>query len=185
MPFRWLASLVGVKTGVGKVGIRRRAAPQAQRDLANEIRTHAVQIRRMWLRDVDQEGTLRRTLVVRVAPRRRPDVKAWLTGPAAGGEAAFTIKTSWLLLPHADQAVLIGAVTSDADERALCRFALRFNADADRRYLEALAQTGTLALTAVPLRWGPAQEVLSPHAYVPVEIAPLRDFLRARPTTIV
>jgi hypothetical protein len=216
MSFRWLASLLGAKASkdgkTGKVGIRRRAAPQAQRDLANEIGAHALQVRRIWVRDVNVDGTHQRTVIVRVDPRGRRDIEAWLTGPEAGGDAqvfappastsadatpmdgtaldqdggaTLTTKTSWLLLAHADEAVLVGAVVSDTDPKAARRFNLRFDADADRHSLETLARTGTLALLAVPLRWGPDGEIASPHVYVPVDGAPLRDFLRERPTAIV
>jgi len=205
--------LLGAKANtdgkIGKVGIRRRAAPQAQRALANEIGAHALPVRRIWVRDVNVDGTRQRTVIVRVDPRGRRDIEAWLTGPEAGGDAqvfgpavlattdgtvpegtrdsdaTLTTKTSWLLLTHADEAVLVGAVVSDADPTAARRFNLRFDADADRPSLEALARTDTLALLAAPLRWGPDGEIASPHVYLPVDGAPLRDFLRERPTAVV
>jgi len=196
MSLSWLASLVGVKAGTrGRVGIRRKAAPEAQRELAGEIAMHALPIRRLWVRDVLDGDRLRRTVIARVDARRRREVDAWLSTPADAGQQPSDgplapapptrIETSWVLLPHADQAVL-ATVVLDADSGgALLRCSLRFSAIADRRALDALAATGRLALLTGPLRWGGSSVLDTPHVYLPLDPAPLSTFLRDRPTAVV
>ena len=47
--------------------------------------------------------------------------------------------------------------------------------------LEALAETGLLGLTTVPLQVGPERELESPCIFVEIQTKPLRDFLRELP----
>ncbi|MCC6420926.1 MAG: hypothetical protein IT429_22045 [Gemmataceae bacterium] len=186
MSFRWLASLVGVKAGnVGKVGIRRKAAPEAQRALENEIQAHTLPIRRVWVREVNVDGQRRQTVLVRADARGHRDVEGWLAAPDGEGHGASHVETSWLLLRHTDEAVLAAVVVADDGGDVLLRASLRFSAVGDRRALDTVEKHGRLALFAAPLRWTEDGSLATPHVYLPVDTAPLRDFLRSCPVAVV
>lgn len=182
MSLRWLSGMVGGRR-IARPGVRRRMAPLAQRDLAAEIDADAVPVERVWARSVvrdPEHGAAReRTVIAWIAAGARPDVRAWLDG-AAGGEAAPHVRTDWIFLPAAPEAILIGVVEDVAGEPVF-RFNLRFSADRYRRYLEVLSGTGLLGLTTGPLLLGPERQLESPCAFVEVPTRPLRDFLRELP----
>ncbi len=70
------------------VGIRRRAAPLARRELSSEINADAIGVRRIWLREILRDDQVQRTVVVRVDARARADVAAWLAGATADAGTA-------------------------------------------------------------------------------------------------
>lgn len=185
MSLRWLSKTV---SGGKSFGIRRRVAPEAQRDLTSEIDAHTLPVLRLWrcglLRDPDEDGQLARIVVAWVEADARPDVAAWLgtvDDTAAADATAPSVRTDWLFLPAVPEAVLMGVVGEGADGLAPFRFNLRLAADPYRRHLTALAKTGQIGLTAEPLQIGPAREILSACVFVPVQTRPLRQFLRELP----
>jgi hypothetical protein len=184
---RWLSSMVG---GRARVGIRRRAAPLARRDLAAEIDAHALPIVRARIREIaldpDQSGQAQRAVVVQIDASARPAVAAWLEAPppprAPGHtDAEPTVRTDWLFLPHGPEAILIGVVEGAAEALEPLRFNVRFAADPYRRHLKALTRTGLLGLSTMPLKLGPERQLASPCTFVPIQNGPLRDFLRELP----
>jgi hypothetical protein len=176
MSLRWLSTMVG-----GRVvpSVRRRVAPQAQRDLASEIDAHALPVLRVWARPLvlgqDGDREPETVVIARIDPGFRTDVMAWLDGNAEPAEP--TVRTDWLLFPATPEAILMGAVEGDQP----FRFNVRISADRYRRQLEALAETGLLGLTSQPLQVGPERELLSPCRFVPIQTDPLRAFLRELP----
>src|SRR3954453_561587 len=98
MSLRWLSTMVG-----GRVvpSVRRRVAPQAQRDLASEIDAHALPVLRLSARPLicDQANSEQPETVViaRIDPGRRSEVPGWLAGAPEPAEP--TVRTDWLLFP--------------------------------------------------------------------------------------
>ena len=164
-------------------GVRRRMAPQARRDLLAEIDADAVAVRRVWARAIIAEpgdgAEPEITVIARVDARARPDVAAWLDGDGDAG-AEPEVRTDWIFVPATPEAILIGVVDG-GDDGTSSRVNLRFPADLYRRQLEALAETGLLGLTAVPLQVGEERELESPCRFIEVQAGPLRDFLRELP----
>src|ERR671912_594552 len=98
MSFRWLASTVGARF---RPGIRRRMAPQAQRDLSSEIEAHALPVLRLWARTLivpDRDGQPEMLVVARVDPGLRAEVAGWLNA-ADSVESELAVRTDWLLFP--------------------------------------------------------------------------------------
>jgi hypothetical protein len=159
--------------GQPRTGLSRRAAPQARRELKAAINADALAIRRAWIRELPSEDGPRKTVVVRVGVGGRPEVAAWLEDPEPDAAAA-ELRAEWLFIPATPEAVLIAAV--DGDEPF--RFNLRFAAVGARRHLRAIARSGVLGLTTVPLRLGEDDVPESPVRFIAVPTGPLRGFLR-------
>lgn len=178
MSFRWLASTVGARF---RPGVRRRMAPQAQRDLSAEIEVDALPVLRLWARTLvptpDQNRQPEMVVIARVDPGQQAMIAEWLHAIDAD-EAEPAVRTAWLLFPAIPEAVLMTAFAAGSTSS---RFNLRISADRWRRQLEALAETGLLGLSAEPLQVGPARELLSPCRFVQVPAGPLRAFLRELP----
>ena len=175
--------MVGGKR-MARPGIRRKMAPQARRDLLDEIDGDAVAVRRVWARDImvypGDEAEPETTVIARVKAEGRPEVAAWLDG-TEDADAEPDVRTDWIFFPATPEAILIGAVDGADDDAPSFRVNLRFPADRYRRQLEALAETGLLGLTTVPLQVGPERELESPCVFVEIDTKPLRDFLRELP----
>ncbi|MFN8636543.1 MAG: hypothetical protein U0893_22065 [Chloroflexota bacterium] len=184
MSLRWLSKTV---SGGRSFGVRRRVAPEAQRDLSSEIDAHVVPVLRAWRRDLilglDEDAEPERTVIAWLDADARPDVAAWLADVDADDASPPSARTDWLFLPAVPEAILMVVVGENAEleGRAPFRFNLRLAADPYRRHLTGLAKTGQLGLTAEPLEVGPARELLSPCVFVPVQTGPLRQFLRELP----
>jgi hypothetical protein len=167
MSLRWLSGMVG--GGRGRPGIRRKMAPEAQRDLVAEIDADVVAVRRVWARaivlDPDDDAEPEQTVIARVDAEARLDVTAWLEG-TGGEDAQPEARTDWVFFPSTPEAILIGVVEGGEAGTPLFRFNLRFPADRYRRHLEALAESGLLE---------------SPCTFVEVQAGPLRHFLRELP----
>ena len=190
MSLGWLSSMVG---GRAVRSARQRVAPQAQRNLLVEIDADAVPVRRLLLRDLVWDdvqadaadtGAAQRTVIARVDASTLPALDAWLND-TAGARPALAVRTDWIFFPATPEAVTI-AVAEDAATGAPCfRFNLRLPADEYRRHLEALARSGSLGLTATPLRIDEGRRLLSPCAFIQVQRDPLRAFLREIPAVPV
>jgi hypothetical protein len=183
MSLRWLSSMVGGKR-MARPGIRHKMAPQAQRDLLDEIDADVVPVRRVWARDIVVEpgdgAEPEITVVARVNAEARPEVAAWLDG-SDDANAEPDVRTDWIFFPATPEAILIGAVGGAEGEGPSFRVNLRFPADRYRRQLAALAESGLLGLTTVPLQVGPERELESPCVFVEIQTGPLREFLRELP----
>jgi hypothetical protein len=174
MSLRWLSGMVG---GRARAGVRRKAAPQARRELFAEIDAAALGVRRLWLREVLREEQPRKMVVARVDAHERTEVLAWLS-EAPTDPSSYKIRTDWIFLPAGPEAILMGVVKQIAGS---FRFNLRFAADPYRQHLKTVARTGLLGLTTEVLRLGPDREILTPCLFVPVRSGPLRTFLRELP----
>jgi hypothetical protein len=182
MSLRWLTGMGGGKTP--KVGIRRKAAPLARRELAAEIDAHAVAVRRLWsrevVRDLAQGAPADRAVIARVEVEERRELAAWLDD-ADDEEAAADVRTDWILFPSPPEAILIGVIDGGSDGAESIRFNLRFAVDRYRRQLERLARSGRLGLTTLPLQIGGEGQLQSRCVFIPIQAGPLRAFLRELP----
>ena len=183
MSLRWLSSMVGGKR-MARPGVRRKMAPEAQRDLLAEIDADVVAVRRVWAREIvvdpDESAESEMTVIARLDVEIRPEVLAWLNG--AGDDAAEPdVRTDWIFFPATPEAILIAVAQGGEESTPLFRFNLRFPADRYRRHLEILAESGLLGLTTAPLQLGPERELESPCVFVEIQTRPLHDFLRELP----
>jgi hypothetical protein len=156
--------------------VSRRVAPKARRELDREVAADTLNTRRARIVPIEQDGVTRDAVVVRVSVGRRPEVAAWLEA-ARNGQADAELSIGWLFLPETPAALLLCAVGRPVAFRFNVGFAVGWN----RRYVEALARSGILGLTAEPL--SPAEAGAPPPqiTFLNVPTEPLRDFLRGVP----
>ncbi len=154
----------------------RRVAPRARRELDREVAADTLNTRRARIVPIEQDGVTRDAVVVRVSVGRRPEVAAWLEA-ARNGQADAELSIGWLFLPETPAALLLCAVGRPVAFRFNVGFAVGWN----RRYVEALAESGVLGLTAE--RLSPAEDGAPPPpvTFLRVPMGPLREFLRGVP----
>jgi len=163
-------------------------APEAQRDLAAEIDRDAVEVRRMYLRDLvlDPSGSeqAERTVIARLKVGAGSPIDVWVNQ----ADAAYPepdMRTDWIFFPATPEAVLMCVAEDAASGATRFRFNLRFAADPYRQHLTKLAQTGLLGLTTGPLQISDERHLESASAFVLVPHEPLRAFLREIPAAPV
>ena len=133
-----------------------------------------------WIRPILRDGVTQETVVIRVAVAQRPEVRDWLT-EHAGKHAGTDLSVEWLFLPREPTAILLCGARAPVP----FRFNISFAAGGDRRYLETIAASGVLGLTAARLRPGPDGQPEAPVTFIDVPREPLRDFLRRTPAGAV
>jgi hypothetical protein len=156
--------------------VSRRVAPRARRELDREVAADTLNTRRARIVPIEQDGVARDAVVVRVSVGRRPEVAAWLEA-ARNGQADAELSIGWLFLPETPAALLLCAV----GRPVAFRFNVGFAVGWDRRYVEALAESGILGLTAE--RLSPSEDGAPPPpiTFLRVPTEPLRAFLRGMP----
>ena len=160
--------------------MNRRAFPAARRQLAREMAGGALTPRGHWIRPILRDGLIQETVVIRVAVGQRPEVRDWVTNQA-GKQAGTDLSVEWLFFPREPTAILLCGARAPVP----FRFNISFAAGGDRRYLETIAASGILGLTAARLRLGPDGRPEAPVTFIGVPIEPLHDFLRRTPAGAV
>jgi len=183
MSLRWLSSMVDGKR-FGRPGIRRKMAPEAQRDLISAIDTDAVAVRRMYVRDLvldpDTGDEAEPTVIARLKVWEGSAIDAWVNQADADSPEP-DVRTDWIFFPATPEAVLMCVAEDPSSGAMRFRFNLKFSADEYRRQLTMLAETGLLGVSIGPLQIDDMRHLESACAFVSVLQEPLRAFLREIP----